>query len=131
MGQRFVALIVRWNTVTGFIAAMALVTLPALRRDVDGRYKESPLHGWFEHLASGKGLCCSYADGYVIEDADWESEDGHYRVRVPKAAGSKDWSGLMCRTRPSSPNRTRSGGRWYGLSIALEACRSAALCPGA
>jgi hypothetical protein len=55
-----------------------------------GRYKDSPLHDWFEHLASGKGLCCSFADGYVVEDADWQTTaDGkHYRVRVPLSAGS-------------------------------------------
>jgi hypothetical protein len=88
MGHRVLAVIVRWKIVMGVIAAMALVTLPALGRDLDGRYRESPLHDWFEHLASGKGLCCSYADGYTIEDADWDSENGHYRVRVPKAAGS-------------------------------------------
>jgi hypothetical protein len=82
------SLIVRWTSRMGLIAAMALVTLSALGRDVDGRYKESPLHDWFEHLASGKGLCCSYADGYVVQDADWDSKDDHYRVRVPNAASS-------------------------------------------
>jgi hypothetical protein len=72
------------------IAVVALVTAPALGRDLDGRYKDSPLREWFDHLASQKGLCCSFADGYVVEDADWTSQNGHYRVRVPKAAGSKD-----------------------------------------
>jgi hypothetical protein len=80
----------RWVRLIGLIAAMGLVTLPALGRDLDGRYKDSPLHDWFEHLASGKGLCCSYADGYVINDADWETKSGHYRVRVPRGADSKD-----------------------------------------
>jgi hypothetical protein len=74
------SLIVRWSSRMGLIAAIAVATLPALGRDVDGRYKDSSLHDWFEHLASGKGLCCSYADGYVIQDADWESKNGHYRV---------------------------------------------------
>ena len=78
------SLIVRWSSRMGLIVAMALVILPALGRDVDG------LHDWFEHLASGKGLCCSYADGYVIQDADWESQDGHYRVRVPNAPSSEN-----------------------------------------
>jgi hypothetical protein len=71
-------------------AAMALLMLPALGRDLDGRYKDSALHDWFEHLASGKGLCCSYADGYVVTDADWETKDRRYRVRVPRAADSQD-----------------------------------------
>jgi hypothetical protein len=90
MERRCVTPVVRWIPMMSFIAAVAVVTLPALGRDLDGRYKASPLHDWFEHLASSKGLCCSYADGYVVEDADWETKDSHYRVRVPKAANSKD-----------------------------------------
>jgi hypothetical protein len=48
----------------------------------DGRYDNSSLKQWFDHLASGKGLCCSFADGVSIEDIDWESRDGRYRVRL-------------------------------------------------
>jgi hypothetical protein len=88
MGRRWVAL--RGMPLISVVAAMALPMLPALGRDLEGRYKDSALHDWFEHLASGKGLCCSYADGYVVTDADWETKDSHYRVRVPRAAGSKD-----------------------------------------
>jgi hypothetical protein len=51
-------------------------------RDLDGRYADSPLHDWFNHLASGRGLCCSMADGETIVDPDWESKEGHYRVRL-------------------------------------------------
>ena len=40
------------------------------------------LKAWFESLKSGKGPCCSDADGTAISDADWESGNGHYRVRV-------------------------------------------------
>jgi hypothetical protein len=64
-------MVVRWIPLIGFVAAVATVASPAAGRDLDGRYKDSPLHDWFEHLASGKGLCCSFADGYVVEDADW------------------------------------------------------------
>jgi hypothetical protein len=35
------------------------------------------------------GLCCSFADGYVVEDADWDTTNGHDRVRVPKSPDSK------------------------------------------
>ncbi len=70
-------------------AMIAMVMLPASARDLDGRYKDSALHEWFESLASGRGLCCSYADGLAVEDVDWETKDGHYRVRLPENAGSK------------------------------------------
>ena len=58
--------------------------LPAglvLARD-DGRYANSPLKPWFDGLRSQKGLCCSDADGFAVSDPDWESKDGHYRVRL-------------------------------------------------
>jgi hypothetical protein len=51
-------------------------------RDLDGRYANSPLKPWFDQLASGKGLCCSMADGESVADPDWDSKDGHYRVRL-------------------------------------------------
>jgi hypothetical protein len=47
----------------------------ALVRD-DGRYANSPLKSWFDQLASGKGLCCSFADGFRVDNVDWDS---HYR----------------------------------------------------
>ncbi|MFY9895895.1 MAG: hypothetical protein WAK63_17385 [Xanthobacteraceae bacterium] len=48
----------------------------------DGRYANSPLHAWFDQLASGKGLCCSFADGVSIQDVDWDTQEGRYRVRL-------------------------------------------------
>ena len=64
-----------------------IVTVPCLvgsvtARDLDGRYANSPLKPWIDHLASGKGLCCSMADGETVADPDWEVKDGHYRVRL-------------------------------------------------
>jgi hypothetical protein len=53
----------------------------AAARD-DGRYAGSPLKSWFDSLRSGRGPCCSDADGSVVSDVDWESKDGHYRVRL-------------------------------------------------
>lgn len=40
------------------------------------------MHNWFMTLQSGKGPCCADADGNVVQDADWDSHDGHYRVRL-------------------------------------------------
>jgi hypothetical protein len=48
----------------------------------DGRYANSPLKPWFDSLRSGKGPCCSDADGYAVSDPDWRSKDGHYQVRI-------------------------------------------------
>ena len=48
----------------------------------DGRFANSPLKPWFDRLASGKGLCCSFADGVGVQDVDWDTQDGHYRVRI-------------------------------------------------
>jgi hypothetical protein len=60
---------------------VALVSQSGHARD-DGRYANSPLKPWFDSLRSGKGPCCSDADGYAVADPDWESKSGHYRVRI-------------------------------------------------
>lgn len=65
------------------IVAFSLsLCIRAHARDVDGRYAGSPLKSWFDHLASGRGPCCSDADGKTVEDPDWDVKDGHYRVRL-------------------------------------------------
>ena len=40
------------------------------------------LNSWFEGLNSGKGPCCSNADGMALSDTDWEVRNGHYRVLI-------------------------------------------------
>ena len=51
-------------------------------RDPDGRYANSPLKQWVDQLASGKGLCCSFADGFSVQDVDCDTQEGRYRVRL-------------------------------------------------
>lgn len=66
--------------IRGFVV-LALVCLAwsaALAHDHD----RPELNGWFNQLKSGKGLCCSNNDGTALEDVDWETKDGHYRVRI-------------------------------------------------
>ncbi|MEH2626774.1 hypothetical protein V1292_004829 [Bradyrhizobium sp. AZCC 1719] len=63
------------------LGAAIVVGGHAVARD-DGRYAKSPLKSWFDSLRSGKGPCCSDADGSAVADVDWESKDGHYRVRL-------------------------------------------------
>jgi len=59
-----------------------LSALPPVQARDDGRYANSPLQAWFDHLASGNGLCCSFADGFSVQDVDWDTQDGKYRVRL-------------------------------------------------
>ena len=71
---------------TGLILLVVFILLSccemAFARDPDGRYAQSPLKSWFDGLRSGKGPCCSDADGSVVIDGDWESRNGHFRVKV-------------------------------------------------
>jgi hypothetical protein len=48
----------------------------------DGRYANDPLKTWFDHLASNKGLCCSFADGFSVSDIDWDTQNGLYRMQL-------------------------------------------------
>ena len=61
---------------------LALPLASGQARDLDGRYANSPLKQWFDSLKSGKGPCCSDADGSAVSDVDWESKSGRYRVRI-------------------------------------------------
>ena len=45
-------------------------------------YQRPELNSWYESLHSGKGPCCDGSDAKRIDDADWEINDGHYRVRI-------------------------------------------------
>lgn len=63
------------------IAMIASIAVPALAGDT-GQFAGSPLKPWFDKLSSSKGLCCSFADGTRVEEADWDTKDGHYRVHV-------------------------------------------------
>jgi hypothetical protein len=75
----------RWKKlliIGGALLMSPLAFVPAKARDLDGRYANSPLKQWFDSLRSGKGPCCSDADGSAVSDVDWESKGGHYRVRI-------------------------------------------------
>lgn len=66
-----------------FIAIVVLIaTAASLSAKDAGRFVGSPLKAWFDQLASGKGLCCSFADGVSVKDVDWDTKDGKYRVRL-------------------------------------------------
>src|SRR5947207_6950424 len=86
--------------VAGFVGAVQA-------RD-DGRYSQSPLKPWFDSLKSGKGPCCSDADGFAVSDPDWESRNGHYVVRI-----DNEWIDVPDDAVIKEPNRV---GRTHGLA---------------
>ena len=81
------------------VVGVVLIIQPAFGRD-DGRYAGSPLKEWFDGLRSGKGLCCSFADGATVADPDWEAKDGHYRVRI-----ENEWVDVPDEAVITEPNR--------------------------
>ena len=58
------------------------------------------MKAWFEGLRSGKGPCCSDADGTALSDVDWESASGHYRVRI-----DGEWVNVPDEAVITEPNR--------------------------
>ena len=83
-----------------FAVLMLPPTYPGHARDPDGRYANSPLKEWFDSMRSGKGPCCSDADGTAVSDVDWESGNGHYRVRL-----EGDWVDVPDEAVITEPNR--------------------------
>lgn len=79
--------------------ALALFAIPAFATD-HGQYAASELKTWFDSLASGKGPCCSYADGVTIQDVDWETRDGRFRVKV-----DGEWIVVQDEALVTTPNR--------------------------
>ena len=64
----------------------------------DGRFADSPLKEWFDRLASRNGLCCAFADGVSVQDVDWDTQDGHYRVRTAEEAADHGFLGGSTRS---------------------------------
>ena len=60
------------------VLILLLLCSPALAHDPS----RPELNDWFNKLQSGRGRCCSFADGFAVSDVDWESKDGRYRVRL-------------------------------------------------
>jgi hypothetical protein len=92
------------------ITAVTLIALPVWHFAAHAHDHSRPeLNRWFEGLKSGKGPCCSGADGTAISDADWEMRDGHYRVRI-----HRQWWDVPEQAVIKEPNRARR--RWSGPS---------------
>ncbi len=84
------------------LLSLAVLVTPALARD-DGRYGDSPLKPWFERLQSDFGKCYTDVDGYIVSDADWESNRGRYRVRIDNEWVDVPDGAVVKRTKPFRP----------------------------
>lgn len=83
VSEAFAGIMTGICVIAGVVIAAAIVVAflvlvlhgaPAHARDLDGKYANSPLKQWFDQLASGRGLCCSFADGVSIKDVDWDTQ---------------------------------------------------------
>lgn len=98
-----------------FAAAIVLCAAAASARD-DGRFAgaDPELKSWFDRLASKRGPCCSDADGFALSDVDWESKDGHYRVRL-----NGQWHDVPNDAVITEPNRVGRTMVWPIRSLAV------------
>jgi len=95
----------RFTVMMRIVLISLLLCAPALAHDPS----HPELNEWFNRLASGKGLCCSFADGLAVSDVDWESKDGHY----PRPSrGPMDRRSRRCRNQRAKPCRQN-----YGLAL--------------
>jgi hypothetical protein len=114
--RRRIGRLTGWRSATDLACALALIALiaPVGHARDRGQFvnTNTELKAWFDGLRSGKGPCCSDADGSAISDSDWESKDGHYRVRIPRLGyvieGREQelvWVDVPAETVISEPNR--------------------------
>ena len=95
-------------------AFLLLMTTPVAF--AGGDWKNSPLHHWFEGLASKKGPCCSSNDGETLTDVQWDVKNDHFRVFV-----DHQWIVLPYDTVVKGPNRYGSAVVWPIRSWAIDA----------
>ncbi|MGY3409138.1 hypothetical protein ACVWZV_005251 [Bradyrhizobium sp. GM5.1] len=66
-----------WRTVASLACVLALIALAAPFGHARDRGQfvnaNAELKAWFDGLRSGKGPCCSDADGSALSDTDWDA----------------------------------------------------------
>ena len=102
------------------VLILLLLYSPALAHDAS----HPELNDWFNRLQSGRGLCCSFADGSAVRDVDWESKDGHYRIRLEGR-----WITVPDEALITEPDRWDA--RWFGRFGLTAKPLSGASCPAA
>jgi len=104
------------------IISLAVLIVASEARDPGQFTKTTPeMKAWFDSLKCGLGPCCSDADGAAVSDVDWESKDGHYRVRL-----GGEWIGPVAKARCRRRQKTASRVcRMFPSKIQLSACGNA------
>lgn len=133
--QRWTGSATRRRRVASLACVLALIALAAPFGHARDRGQfvntNAGLKAWFDGLRSGKGPCCSDADGSALSDTDWESKDGHYRVRVPRYGYGLDdqkqeliWVDVPEEAVISEPNRVGRTMVWpiYGYTGVAIRC---------
>ena len=69
-----------WHSKLGILVVMLLVV--AINGARAHNHEHPELDGWYESLHSAKGPCCDGSDAKRLDEADWDTKDGHYRVRI-------------------------------------------------
>jgi hypothetical protein len=84
MGWAYWLRTILWISVLflGVCCFALLIALGVSAAHDNGKFADSPLKAWFDQLASGNGLCCSFVDGISIKDVDWDTKNGKYRVHL-------------------------------------------------
>jgi hypothetical protein len=66
-----------------FVALLSVVLMLLVAHAFAHDHEHPELNSWFLGLKSkAKVACCDGSEALRLEDVDWESHDGHYRVRI-------------------------------------------------
>jgi|SRR6516165_697222 hypothetical protein len=68
-----------WQAKLAILFAMLLVPASGARAH---NHEHPELNSWYESLHSAKGPCCDGADAKRLDDAEWDTKDGHYSVQI-------------------------------------------------
>jgi hypothetical protein len=110
----------------GIIISLAMLVVDSEARDRGQFAKSTPeMKKWFDGLKSKIGSCCSDADGTALSDVDWESKDGHYRVRL-----NGQWIDVPDNALVTEPNLTGRTMIWLMPQIDGDTIKIRCFMPG-